>query len=205
MPRIYFSTGNSKLKECNVFSLMSGVTCKPGVKCAGYCYAKKAEKQYKDVRKTREENLKASKLKSFVSNVTKKLSKSRYKTTRIHEGGDYYSEEYIKKWYQIARNLPEHVFYSYTKRTDLFTDDILSDKPSNLKLILSIDGILSDEASTDDLSYMARLVGYDKIAVVKTKTHTCPSTSKNNFKVKCIKDCKMCLNDHTTVIEFARH
>ena len=205
MHRIYFSLGNIKLSNTNVFSLMSGVTCKPGVQCAEYCYGKKAERQYEAVRKTRESNFKASKLENFVSEVTAKLSKKKYKVTRIHESGDYYSKEYIEKWYQIAKNLPDHTFYSYTKRDDLFSDDVLASKPKNFKLIYSVDGILSDDAPIDELSYKARLAGYDKIAVVKPTKHTCPSTAKNHFKVKCIKHCKLCINDTNTVVVFSKH
>ena len=202
---ITISYENRKLKNCNVFNLPVGLTCKPGVKCSTFCYAKKAERMYKAVRPSRMRNYKASKLKSFVSKMTILLRKSPYNTVRTHESGDYYSKEYVKKWYDIANALPDFTFFSFTKRDDIFDDDLLALKPKNFKLIWSVDGIQPDDLPMDGCSLEARTKGYDKVAIVRETKHTCPSTSKNKWKVACVKHCKICMNDTNTIIEFSKH
>jgi hypothetical protein len=41
--------------------------------------------------------------------------KGKIKAIRVHDSGDFYSPDYIKKWTEIARSNPELMFYAYTK------------------------------------------------------------------------------------------
>lgn len=199
------SNHNRKLKNVNIFNLPTGLTCKDGVLCSKYCYAKKAERMYKAVREARMRNYATSKKSKFPDLVIDRLKNSKYNVTRLHESGDFYSEIYIDKWYYIINKLSSHTFFAYTKRDDIFNADILAVKPKNLVLIKSIDGILPDDYNIKQLSIDARMEGYDKISVVRESTHTCPSTAKNKFKVQCIKHCKLCINKYNTVVEFSKH
>ena len=128
------------------------------------------------------------------------LKKKRYKITRIHEGGDFYSKEYILKWFSIINSLPDHIFYAYTKRDDLFTSKLLKQQPKNLILIYSMDGVIEDSALVGDVAPL-----FNKVSIVRESKHTCPSTSKDNWKTACIRNCKLCIDDKTKVINFARH
>lgn len=203
--QITISSKNRKIVGANIFNLPVGTTCKPGVLCSKFCYSKKAEKVYPEVRPSRMRNYRASKKDDFSEKMISLLGKSKLNVTRIHEGGDFYSTEYIRKWYNIAKALPDHTFYAYTKRDDLFSMEILAEKPPNLKLIFSVDGIIPEDITSRDYNVAARFQGYDKIAIVRESTHTCPSTSKDKWKVACIKDCKLCIDNTTTVVEFAKH
>lgn len=202
---ITLSNQNRKIKNANIFNLPTGTTCKPRVLCSEYCYAKKAEKIYPAVRPSRMRNYEAAKRLDFSDEMIKLLNKSKYKVTRIHESGDFYSVDYIRKWYTIAKTLPDHTFYAYTKRDDLFDQGILLEKPSNIKLIYSVDGIQPDSLSIREYCVAAKFQGYDKVAIVWESTHTCPSTSKDKWKVACIKNCVKCIDDKTQLIEFAKH
>ena len=197
---ITFSSGNLKLKNVNIWNLPVGLTCKPGVSCIKYCYSLKAERTYPAVRPCRLRNYKASKKANFISEVTRILKKKKHKVTRVHESGDFYSLEYIEKWFQIARNIKDHKFYSYSKRNDIFTKEVLQTKPANFTLIFSMDGIIEDKALVGDVAPL-----FDKVAIVRKSLSTCPSSAKDGWKTKCIKDCKMCIDDKTKVINFAKH
>lgn len=202
---IFISKGNRKLVG-NIFNLPVGVTCKTDIKCLKYCYALKAERMYKGVLPSRHRNLEASKTDKFVDTVTLMLQKSKLRITRIHESGDFYSVEYILKWYKIAENIPDMKFYAYTKRDDLFTVDILSKRPSNFSILWSIDGILDDNEDISKIVAEKIFEGYDKIAVIRKTKANCPEQLSD--KVTCMMQCKKCLRDnavHTKVIEFSYH
>jgi hypothetical protein len=197
---ITISSSNRKIKNANIWNLPTGVTCKPGVSCSKYCYAKKAEKAYPEVLPCRMRNYKASLKNNFSTEMIKLLGKKKYKVTRIHESGDFYSVDYIRKWYNITTALPIHIFYAYTKRDDIFTKELLSEKPSNLILLYSIDGLFKD---TDIVN--VDMPGYDKIAIVREHNTNCPSTSKDKWTVACIRDCNKCIDKTTNIITFAKH
>jgi len=41
------------------------------------------------------------------------------KYIRVHESGDFYSQEYLNKWIQIMKNCPDKSFLIYTQMYDL--------------------------------------------------------------------------------------
>ena len=106
---------NMKLKSQFIFNLPTVVTC--ARLCPG-CYAHKSEVRFKTVLASRHRNFEASKSPDFVARIIKELTSTRrsFKAVRVHESGDYYSQEYIDKWSQIATALPHITFYSFTKR-----------------------------------------------------------------------------------------
>jgi hypothetical protein len=200
---MYLSPGNIKVK-CPTFSLISGATCKPGVACKHYCYAKKAERQYPNVRNCRRRNYRDSRRRDFVQKMYMLLSKKRTGIIRIHEAGDYYSKEYIEKWYQIASAFPDKKFYSYTKRDDLFNKRILSKKPSNMILIYSLDGIRRENPIKEAKPYMNR--GFDKVSVV---VHDYQEMREENMcqaitdkSIKCQRHCHKCSTPLTDTSDY---
>lgn len=192
--RPYVSNGNSKVK-CLIFNLPSVITCKSCLECYKYCYARKAEIQYKQVLPCRTRNLKSSQGSEFTSDMLKLLSKKRCKVIRIHGSGDFYNKEYILKWYEVCNRMPDRMFYAYTKRDDLFNEELLNIKPLNLTLIFSIDKIQSD------LNHSIP-EGFDSIATVHNTESTCPA--QLNEDIKCIKNCRKCLNKGETIC-FKKH
>lgn len=110
------SKGNLKLDDFIViFNLPSIITCPNCSKCASTCYASKAEVRYPKVKACRQLNFALSQKDSFVEDMVKLLIKTKTKVVRIHESGDFYSQEYADKWTNIALQLPEVQFYAYTK------------------------------------------------------------------------------------------
>lgn len=152
---ISLSTGNTKLVKTsggsyNILSyglpadydvVLMGQrfnTCPSALACRGVCYAKQGRYMMPNVRNARINNLRASVLPGFVNNMIEDIKRRRsYNTVRIHDSGDFFSQEYYNKWCDIARALPGHIFYAYTKSLDL---DLWSNKPDNLHIIQSLGG-----------------------------------------------------------------
>lgn len=113
-------------------------TCPGASACRAVCYAKQGRYLMPNVRDARAANVKASILPSFINNAVSDLGKRRkYNTVRIHDSGDFYSQEYYDKWCEIARRLPDRIFYAYTKSMHL---DLWTNKPDNLRIIQSLGG-----------------------------------------------------------------
>jgi hypothetical protein len=63
------------------------------------------------------------------------------KLIRIHESGDFWTENYMKAWMMVAQGRPEQKFYAYTKSLGMWYNlrDII---PSNFYLTASHGGTL---------------------------------------------------------------
>jgi hypothetical protein len=206
MNKIYISKGNSKA-ACPIFNLPAIKTCKSCLQCHKFCYARKAEYLYPKVKPCRDNNLKESKKKDFAFNMWNAINiiilKKPISYFRIHESGDFYSEIYIKDWYAIAERFKSITFYCYTKRNDLFTKALLKQKPSNLIIYFSIDGIQEyDESQLTTWRQDAEKQGYNGVSVITKDKSFCPAQLKDN--VKCMENCFLCaLSGHCVV--FKKH
>lgn len=132
--RFYMSKGNRKLQGNEnvaflVWNLPAMITCPYATEhCKKYCYARKAERQYKNVLPCRERNLEFSRCDEFAGEMTdyifiesiKAWKKGKKLYVRIHESGDFYSREYAEKWIAIARELPSVTFLAYSKSIPFF-------------------------------------------------------------------------------------
>ena len=141
-------------------------TCPGALACKDPCYAKQGNYLRGNVKRAKQGNLLASVLPGFVNNMIAEIKSRRtYNTIRIHDAGDFYSQEYFNKWCDIARALPDRIFYAYTKALHL---DLWTDKPENLRIIQSLGGrwddkidltkphsrIFSSEAARDAAGYV---------------------------------------------------
>lgn len=131
--KISLSDGNKKLVSDEytrflIFSIPAVKTCPFATEhCKASCYAVKAERAYPDCLPAREKNLAFTKTDEFVPFMVKALHyiaglkayrKAEHITVRIHESGDFYSYEYLKKWLDIAdacRDIKNMDFAAYTK------------------------------------------------------------------------------------------
>jgi hypothetical protein len=116
--------------------------------CASYCYARQGAYTFPVVKESREFNLAVirksvsdfkAKAMSDLRNMRKVL------TVRIHDSGDFFSQEYLDAWKDIARAFPRIVFYSYTKSINL---DLWSKRPGNFRIIQSVGGLMDDSINT---------------------------------------------------------
>lgn len=134
----YFSTGNKKLKSNEkvlflIWSLPAVDTCPYATDlCIANCYARKAEIAYPDCLPSRIRNYNFSKTENFVSEVINYISiklnnlkNGRKIIVRIHESGDFYSTEYLKKWLAIIGFFADDdriKFVTYTKSVRFFKE-----------------------------------------------------------------------------------
>jgi hypothetical protein len=127
--------GNKKM-TIPLFSIPAKKTCPGSTElCRKYCYAKKTEEIFPFVRSKRARALTATKKDDFVALVCKELSTvPLIPYFRIHESGDFYSQDYLNKWFEICNKFPEKTFLAFTK---VFNLDY-SKKPKNLNLYFSI-------------------------------------------------------------------
>ena len=150
---VTISNGNKKLLPNEnvkyiIFNLLAVVTCPyRTAHCEQFCYAKKAETgpRAKSVVPCRSANYEASKTTGFVpamiSLIEDTIKKPSYKdgkkiVIRIHESGDFYSQEYFNKWLEIANHFKNNnklVFVAYTKSVDF-----IHDVPANMVIRFSI-------------------------------------------------------------------
>ena len=109
----YISEGNEKT-ECYSFDLPAKITC-PGMSdyCGDKCYAFKLAQVYRNVGAKYQRNLEFANTDKFVPYMIKSIpARCEF---RIHVSGDFYSSEYIRKWYEIVAARPDVTFYAYTR------------------------------------------------------------------------------------------
>lgn len=146
-------TQNSELKGLGVYAwtlpahwvtLTNGSkfnTCPNAGICGAFCYAKSGRWNFSNVKKAHIEKL------EFVLNdpdkweeaMNQELSKKKYqgKMIRIHDGGDFFSDEYLRRWIRIAEKNPDLIFYSYTKEVLMIKAHRI---PDNMIIIFSMGG-----------------------------------------------------------------
>lgn len=120
-------------------------TCPAALACRAVCYAKQGTYRFPNVITARKHNLRISLRPTFVKRIVADLrdltTKSRtrrkpYNVVRLHDSGDFYSQEYLNAWATIAAQFPAVIFYAYTKSLHLD----LSNLPDNLRITQSLGG-----------------------------------------------------------------
>lgn len=141
------SKGNSKMgKEVYVFNLPAKITCTPTDWCIHgkngepMCYALRNNFLLKSVIESANKRFEISKKENFVSDMIEFLKIKKPKYFRIHSSGDFYSEEYVNKWLEIAKNCPEIKFRSSTHRKDL---------KKSIELLNSLENVIIRESLDD--------------------------------------------------------
>lgn len=180
--------GNLKLsKKVGVWTIPASLSiC--GRVCKG-CYAHKSQNQYKQALAYRTRNYEASLLPDFENEKI-----VGFDIIRVHESGEFYSQEYINKWVKIARNHPNIIFYAYTKRIGEFNFDELTSL-KNFVLHNSLHN--GKENYGKDISEVAETCG----------GFVCPLTLQKDWHGKCGHDCTWCMQkkNEGTPIFFEKH
>ncbi len=152
---VYLSAGNTKLEKTGkasgrkivAFNIPAqfdfvdahGVkqnTCPGRGACGGVCYATQGRFLMPNVMRPRLANLEAAQSATFVDDVIAALDASGADTVRIHDSGDFFSQEYLDAWKAIARRRRDVTFYAYTKSLHLS----FRGRSSNLRIIQSEGG-----------------------------------------------------------------
>ena len=149
-------TQNSKLKKTSKlngvrvfnFGIPAQDTCLWAGECKKYCYASKGAYIWSNVKPAFERRLEATKQDNFPQVMIAEITKRKVDVVRIHDSGDFYSREYLHKWFKIMESLPHVKFYAYSKSLPLLKDEKL---PDNFTLIKSEGGKRDDliDASKD--------------------------------------------------------
>jgi len=118
------------------------------------CFAASTEVRFGAVYNSRQNNFNSIKslLKDFTVGQAGKIvadtiqaqrkMKGKNVTThvRIHESGDFYSANYFAMWMHVARLIPDHTFYAYSKNLPMILNYGMDMLPSNFYLTASMGG-----------------------------------------------------------------
>jgi len=127
------------------------------------CYAASTEAQYKNVRNSRWSNFdlmrESDDMAQLISRSIKFYNSNNPDISifRIHESGDFFSQEYFNAWIEVANMHPQILFYAYTVSLP-YWQDRKDDIPTNLRLTASQGGMRDDIIDKE---------GFRKAVVVK--------------------------------------
>jgi len=130
------SLGNRKItKEVGIWNLPAIETCPERTKmCEMKCYARKSERLHPACIPARHRNLQAAQEENFVARMIELICLSNVGWFRIHESGDFFSQEYLNKWVEIAKALPEVRFLAFTSSHSLRFSRV----PENMSILFSV-------------------------------------------------------------------
>jgi len=153
--------GNKKLhRAIGIWSLPPITTCRGSTPlCRRYCYARYADVTRADVYASLQRNYHLAKKcignkegrRAFVEYVSPLIDKA-CKTTplgrffRIHESGDFFDQDYVEAWKEIAESKPDIWFLAFTKTAQASNKFNFNNLPSNLCIRMSTDPSSSKEA-----------------------------------------------------------
>jgi len=142
-------TRNSKIRKSKkrtfnfgipAFLSTSGLkTCPNAGACAKGCYALAGAYRFSTVAQAFERRLAVTQNADFVPLMLREIDLNRAERIRIHDSGDFYSEEYLDAWLAIVKARPQVEFYAYTKMVSLFNRR-KRDIPKNFVVIYSFGG-----------------------------------------------------------------
>lgn len=123
------------------FGIPAQSTCLWADKCKKYCYASKGAYIWSNVKPAFERRLDATKQDNFPQVMITEITRRKADVIRIHDSGDFYSREYLHKWFKVMEALPNVRFYAYSKSLPLLEGEKL---PANFTLIKSEGGKRDD-------------------------------------------------------------
>jgi len=149
-------TQNSELKPDGIFNwtlpafgvrLTNGKTmnvCPNAGACASFCYARNGTYNFSNVKGRHIANLEYTldDPQGWFDQMLAEVQKPKMvgKFIRIHDAGDFYSEDYLRLWLQIAEQTPQVTFYCYTKEVSLFKKVVEPNCPANFRYLFSMGG-----------------------------------------------------------------
>lgn len=170
--------------------------------CKAVCYATKGNHVFKSVKESRERSHNDSKRDNFsecmiYTIATEKQSK-RYKDAvmliRIHESGDFYSVQYLRKWLKVWKAYKNDMsvqFKLYTKSFPFFL--MLTEEEKELINSMLETSQLSINLSLDDTTTTEQFNNYMEMRKVFPKANTYYATEDpNKVKHNNVCDCANC-------------
>lgn len=190
-----------------IWNLPAIVTCPFATDhCKKACYARKSERVYPNVIKSREKNymetLKDDFVARMIATIEYYLNSRAYKgklmLVRIHESGDFYSEKYALAWVEIINHFRDNKnvrFMCYTKSLPYFENvDINSMK--NFSFIASV-----WDDTTDAMKELIEKNDYRVYTAVTSFENTNYSQCRCSDCAHCMK----CVNNNVKAIACKIH
>jgi hypothetical protein len=197
-------TQNSKLKRTSkvlglrvfnfgipAYKSASGkLTCPMAKECVKFCYAKKGAYTWSNVSPAFEKRYQITKQDNFVDQMSIEIIKKKPDYIRVHDSGDYYSKEYLRRWLQIAAIHPHIKFYSYTNCVEMLKNVEL---PDNYDIIYSDSGkqkrMIDQKVDrhTKIFHSHAELISYGYVDASKIDLYATKWFNKDNNNVGLIK------------------
>jgi len=136
---VKISKGNKKIGKVWNISLTPVLSCPSGVPCAKDCYAMKAYKQYPNVRKAWDHNLREfmTDSEAYFDSIIDQLASYKGTTFRWHVAGDIPSQVYYNGMVRVAREYPKIQFLAFTKNYYLSFGTLDHKMPKNLIIVMS--------------------------------------------------------------------
>jgi hypothetical protein len=149
-------TQNSELRKHGIYNwsipalvahLSDGskvVTCPHAGACAPLCYARNGTYLFPAVvrKHTRNLELVVRDPQAFMEQMVAECNAPRMvgKYVRIHDDGDFFADDYLLCWLDIARACPQVTFYAYTKEVSRFRRLVEGKAPANFLWVYSMGG-----------------------------------------------------------------
>ena len=206
------TNGNKKLVNNDkarflIWNLPAIQTCPYATEhCKRACYALKAERLYPSARESRQNNFWESLKDDFSDRMidtiayyrNSKAYEGKKMLVRIHESGDFYSQEYADKWVKVInhfRNDSSIVFCCYTKSLPFFDKyDIKS--MTNFAFIASV----WDDTSAEMLSKIK-----EKNYRIYTAVESFDNWNGNRCRCADCAKCQQCFNNKVNAIACQIH
>lgn len=119
-------------------------TCPNAGACANVCYARNGTYNFSNVKARHTANLEyvLNDPQGWFAQMLAEVNhpRMRGKYVRIHDSGDFFSEDYLVMWLKIARLTPDVTFYCYTKEVSMFKKIVEFDCPKNFRYLYSLGG-----------------------------------------------------------------
>lgn len=191
------SSGNTKTGKIPAFNLPPVKSCLNHSTCASFtdetgkkfkCYAVRPYVQYKQTKAAWDRNFELAQtdLKELKAQLLKYFRSFNGRLFRIHVSGDFFSEQYLDLWIEVAAKNPDVKFLAYTKVYGFFKDRTL---PKNFSVLLSF----MPSIPVKDAENMSKEIGLPMAHATSERPDgfiTCPEQSTGK-KVNCA-ECKLC-------------
>lgn len=167
---IRFQLENAKMQPTDkiaflIFSIPAVMTC-PGAtgQCLHFCYARRDER-FTRTRASRLSNFLITLRPNFAAVMIDAIKREIYNSdgsmkkafsgkkiiVRVHESGDFYNLDYMRAWFNVAREFPKITFFAYTKSFSIL-EKCIDEKPANFTIRASIWG----DTQKDDLNIIEK-------------------------------------------------
>ncbi|WP_338442298.1 hypothetical protein VZG28_04835 [Synechococcus elongatus IITB4] len=164
MQFLKISFGNAKIsKLIGTFSLPAGHTCPQALQCRTKadritgemddkrtdnplhlrCFAATDEARSPQARRARWHNLdlliNSEDMETLIATSIIAAGAEKCRYFRVHVSGDFFSTDYMRAWFAVAKRFPDVIFYAYTKCLSMWLAN-KSRRPSNFLLTASWGG-----------------------------------------------------------------